>query len=372
MNRKLLSLLIAVAFCPALVAQSLTIPLSGENEVLNPSSRCLQVDSRKRIYLADRQSSRILVFSAEGRLLHRLGGPGEGPGEFKRWFGRFALSADDRLLQADFWGGNRSLSCFSVPAKLLWVHKIQKDGYFGTEEIYPLADGRLILGIGHSPMETAKGNLLYIGSHLSFYLACEDGSLGNKLIELVNYHEVSDPDHRGGRPMPYVSYILSALDPVRQRLAFQKSNEDRVHILDIAGGRVSDHANGFTLKPLSAQLVRAKAREIMSERGRERDRPLYKKLIENGATIESTQPIVDALVYTDSGELLIAASEPDSEDEENEKQAWTFFTLGSSGNLSGPYQSDRFPSVVRQGLAYYLQRNEAQDRYEIRVEPWKN
>lgn len=355
--------LIVTLLFGCLAARELTIPLTGENEVIDLNYSHLQVDSQGRIYLADRRNSRILVFSSSGERLAAFGKAGEGPGDFKRWFGSFAITEDDRVLQIDSWGGNRSISCFSADGKLLWVHKIQKEGYFGTEAIYPLKDGRLILEIGYGMKQTPKGELLFMGTQSTFFLADEQGKLDTELHTEILYSDFSDQSGRGWPRLPFQVERISAFDPLSNRLAYQKTNEAKVHILNLTDMKTTDIGNGFSVKPLTSDLVRAEVREMMKQRGREQFTDMYKKLQTAGATIESHLPIVSALNFTDKGDLLIGCFE-------EETKKWTLFILDTQLKLNGPKKSDYFPSVIRNGEVYSLCHSEEEDIYLIQIEPW--
>ncbi len=356
---------------PILAARETVIPLTGESEVVDLNSRHLQVDSRGRIYLADRRNSRILAFSPDGKLRYTMGQQGEGPGDFKRWFGLFAICPDDRVLQADFYGGNRSLTCFSAEGKLLWVHKIKMEGHFGTDSLYPTRDGRLILGISHGNIQTEKGELVFSGDHTTFRLAEESGELGTVLADVVSYSDFSDTKRTGWPAIPFRVEVLSAYDSANQRLAFLKDNEGAARILDIRTKNTTDYRNGFSPQLLTTDRIRSEATRMMNTRGRESFRSIFRKMIEGGSSIETHLPIVDRMIFNDQGELLMGSLSAENEEGERENSEWTIYILDRTGRLKGPVHTDQFPSVIRNGTAYSLVHNPEQDCHEIRVKKWR-
>lgn len=363
MIRGILVALVLAMFWGHAISSELCIPLRGENEVVDPYFRHLHVDSQGRIYIADRHASRILVFSPDGQRIAAFGRKGEGPGDFKRWFGSFALSRDDRVLQIDFWGGNRSISCFSPLGEFLWQHKIQKSGNFGPANIYPVRDGSLILEIDHTPVRKSLGEMQFAGSKSSFYRADESGMLSDKLASVDIFYDFTDQSGRGWPAMPYRVNLLSAWDAASNRLAYQKSSESSVHIQDGRDGAFVAVKNGFEAQALSTELLRKRIREMMTQRGREAFIPLYKKLEAAGATVETHIPIVSALLFTDTGDLLIGSNE-DNED------SWTVFILDAALKRKGPYSMEVFPSEVRKGQAYFLKHDEEDDVFVIHRSAW--
>ena len=64
------------------------------------SVRAVAFDSTGRLYVFDRNARRVFVVGPNGELHHTLGGPGEGPGEFRNPHG-LAVMRDGRVVIAD-------------------------------------------------------------------------------------------------------------------------------------------------------------------------------------------------------------------------------------------------------------------------------
>ena len=50
-----------------------------------PHSECLKIGKNGRIYISDKKTYQINIYSEKGKLLYTMGGKGQGPGEFQRW-----------------------------------------------------------------------------------------------------------------------------------------------------------------------------------------------------------------------------------------------------------------------------------------------
>lgn len=66
-------------------------------------------DAEGNLYLLDRQSSSVTVIDRDGGFVRTIGGPGEGPGEFRMVMG-FAVSREGRVIVLDL--GHRSYQLF--------------------------------------------------------------------------------------------------------------------------------------------------------------------------------------------------------------------------------------------------------------------
>ncbi len=355
-------LAIVLLFLPPTI-DSITIQLSGELEVVDTAGPYLRIDQQGRIYIPDRRDSSILVLGPDGKKLARFGRQGEGPGEFKRWFGSFGICSDGRILQVDFWGGNRSISCFSPDGIFQWVRKIQMEGQFGPEAIYPMTDGRLLLAIGHGQRQVPKGEILYQASQNSFFLAEESGKLIKALTTVETYSDFSNLKGQGWPCLPFQVDLCSAFDPQSRRLAYQKENENQVHIIDVQTGAHHSVPNGFTIQKQTVQLIRNEVQCLMKRRGSEPFEPLYRTLISAGRTIEENLPIVNYLLYTDTGELLIGARGPEHD------SAITICILDRSLRLRGPIKRPRFPAAVAKGLVYDLDYDD-EEGYSLIITKW--
>lgn len=87
----------------------------------------------------------VRVFDASGRFLHRVGGAGEGPGEFRAPVGLVALAGDTLLV----WDrGARRLSWFSVDGALQRERTLREPGGIRTVRRVALSPGGAVVVLG--------------------------------------------------------------------------------------------------------------------------------------------------------------------------------------------------------------------------------
>lgn len=87
--------------------------------------RGLGFDAQGRLYIYDRQSSRVVVTDASGKLIHEVGKPGEGPGEL-RMPAAFTVLRDGTLVIADM--GHRAYQLFGPDGAFQRLVSLPGDG----------------------------------------------------------------------------------------------------------------------------------------------------------------------------------------------------------------------------------------------------
>ena len=113
--------------------------LEGEEPYLFGSIAGLEVDDQSRLFVVDRQAQDVRVFSKEGEHLFTMGGPGEGPGEFRQP-DHIRVLADGRILVRD---GRWRFSMFTPEGVFLETWPILT-GYGSNTPFYLLPDGQVL------------------------------------------------------------------------------------------------------------------------------------------------------------------------------------------------------------------------------------
>jgi hypothetical protein len=129
----------------------------GDGEVLYPTQ--VKVGPDGNIYVYDRMSVFIKVFSSEGNFLRKMGGKGQGPGEIQRADGlSFNFTYDDKMLYfTEFFGGHRWITFMNLSGKFHHVIKLKMDKIYGILSSIPLKDGNFLAEVSFlSPPEAKK------------------------------------------------------------------------------------------------------------------------------------------------------------------------------------------------------------------------
>ena len=175
----------------------------------------LSVDDEGRYYVLVQESQVVQVFSAEGQYLRRLGGFGEGPGEFQ-WPQAMHVDGGGRIILAD-----RILARLTVFGADGSVESTARLGGLAAGfEVFPMPGDSVLLS-GHSFEPSIYG--------LPVHVLAPDGQ------------PVRSFGERGGAIMSRDPYVLERRLALENggRLWVASKNEYRVELWSITGSRLS-------------------------------------------------------------------------------------------------------------------------------------
>jgi hypothetical protein len=128
----------------------------GEGEILSPTQ--VEEGPGGNIYVYDRMSVFIKVFSSEGNFLRKMGGKGQGPGEIQRPEGvSFNFTYNNKMLYfTEFLEGHRWITFMELSGKFHHVIKLKMNKIYGILTSVPLQDGNFLAKISYSSSPEAK------------------------------------------------------------------------------------------------------------------------------------------------------------------------------------------------------------------------
>jgi hypothetical protein len=103
----------------------------------------VEVDARGQVYVLDRQAQQAMAYGSDGRFRFRVGGPGEGPGEFSNATVQVRVGPRDSILVLDGW--QMRLTVFDpngTPTRTLPMRHSVRPGPY---QFHLLGDGRLLV-----------------------------------------------------------------------------------------------------------------------------------------------------------------------------------------------------------------------------------
>ncbi len=120
------------------------------------------------IYVLDSGDSFIKVYSKLGEYLRKLGGPGEGPGEFQRTDGAtFGFTPDGNLFFTEFFGGHRWLTIMDLNGNLIKTLSPQLKVSYGIEAAAALSQDDFLVQISYDGGSVASKNYYLYSSRKS-------------------------------------------------------------------------------------------------------------------------------------------------------------------------------------------------------------
>jgi hypothetical protein len=326
-----------------------------------PYPECLKEGKDGNIYIADKQTYFIRVFSASGNYINSFGGKGEGPGKFMRWFGVFDIDANGEICQVDFINGNRRITLFSPEGKLIESFSIKDPKKTGAMAIFSRNNGDFIVCLTGSVIIEKHGSLFYMGITNSFSIIDRKGKLKETLHEDKIFVSFSDKANGGWPNIPHQNIILSSYSPSRDTLALQKLAEDQVTLIDLKNKKTIRISNGFKLSPLTKQDIDDWIEEERSANPMYKALlPYYKKFRENGIGFNPNKPIVDRLFFNPGGELFISYYD-------KKKKKYTINKFSNDNKRLEMKILDRIPTYIGKDRIYYMIYDEEDDLYTVEV-----
>jgi hypothetical protein len=158
-----------------------------EDEIFSPSQ--VEEGPDGSIYIYDRRTVFISVFSPEGRFLRKMAGKGQGPGEIQRADGvHFNFTYDRKLLYfTEFFGGHRWITFMELSGKFHKVLKLKVTRNYAISRSLPLKDGGF-LAQAMFPCETGKKGDYYLYRCPSAVITIDRN--GEKTTEILRKGEV--------------------------------------------------------------------------------------------------------------------------------------------------------------------------------------
>jgi len=335
-------------------AQVQRIPLENPDFALIPDPGHIHSDGRERIYVADPDEGVIRVFHKDGRYLRAIGSKGEGPGQFKRWFGTFTLGASGDVLQVDFFGGNRWINVFDANGKFKKTIPIDVEGVYGPFQLFSPHPEQMVMGY-MIHWRTEKKGPLYMGKADSHLVGLDgEGNLGAHFTKTTLTHEISEYPDREGRPIPAQNELLSAMSPDGKWLVFMRSDEEKLQVVPMVEGERRTLSHGFKKRKVTketvAQFVEKRLEETLPAfRGYERR--LYGRMVKYASRHKALQPIVDRLFFNPSGVLFLVKQDRQSKE-------FDVIRLDLVSEKKSRFRSARVPAVFLKDQAVFLEVNE--------------
>lgn len=327
----------------------------------DPYRECLKVGKDGKIYIAEKQTYSIRVFSKNGNYLYSFGGKGEGPGQFKRWYGVYDIYEKGDIYQVDFFNGNKRITQFSPEGKVIRSFPLKVAGNKGGIAIFALKDGNFVVGLTDGLIIEKKGRLYFMGSKIAFSIVDSQGNIKEKLSEDTLFLDFSDETQRAWPRIPYPAYICSSYYPFQNKLIFQKSDSDTLNILDLKTRQITQIANGFRKQPVDDSDLNAWIEEQKEINPKFKlFEPFYKKFLKYGKEYELYKPIVDRIFFNPEGEFFAA-----SFDKRGKKYYVKKFSDNNKFIKSSEFRT--IPSAIEKNKLYYLIYNEEEDNYWLEI-----
>jgi hypothetical protein len=154
----------------------------GEGMIFFP--RQVEEGPDGNLYILDSGDSFIKVYTSAGQYLKKLGGRGEGPGEFQRTDGAtFGFTDNGKLFFTEYFGGHRWITIMELNGDLVRTFSPQLEVSFGIQAASSLCDSGFLVEFVYSSAPRAKGDYFFYDKPQSLALV---DSLGAIVSEIAN------------------------------------------------------------------------------------------------------------------------------------------------------------------------------------------
>ncbi len=203
----LLITVLAMSMATASLAQ-IHLIIGGEDEendgmILRP--RQIEEGPDGNLYVLDAGDSFIKVYSSLGQYLHKLAGPGEGPGEFQRTDGSsFGFTTDGNLFFTEFFGGHRWLSIMELNGDLVQTLSPQVNVSYGVLGAVSLDDGGFLVHIAYSSEAFPSHSYYLYNMRHSLVHMDSLGAIVTEIVQTKRPSMISYTPNGGTTNLPYV------------------------------------------------------------------------------------------------------------------------------------------------------------------------
>ncbi|MGD2085832.1 MAG: 6-bladed beta-propeller [Candidatus Aminicenantes bacterium] len=183
----------------------------GDGEILYPTQ--VEEGPDGNIYVYDRMSVFIKVFSSQGNYLRKMGGKGQGPGEIQRADGlSFNFTYDDNMLYfTEFFGGHRWITFMNLSGKFHHVIKLKMDKIYGILSSMPLQDGSFLTEVSFlSPPEAKKDYYLW-RYPIALVKINPQGEIVSEILRTSHVRRISLISGGGDLPIPHTPAFIWVL-----------------------------------------------------------------------------------------------------------------------------------------------------------------
>jgi len=217
--------------------------LGGEDEEFDAMLlRPLQIEEGpdNNFYVLDGGDSCIKIYSPSGDYLHKLAGPGEGPGEFQRTDGAtFGFTTDDKLFFTEFFGGHRWLTIMELNGDLIQTLSPQLKVNYGIEKATSLDNGDFLIQIAHDSKAHANKNYYLYHIRQSLVQMDNQGTIVKEIVKAEHPALISYTPNGGTTNLPFAPLFVWA-PRQNNTLVWGDGSNPRLSILDFSGQTVRE------------------------------------------------------------------------------------------------------------------------------------
>ena len=186
--------------------------ISGEN---NPEEdliypRKILEGPDKNIYIYDSQDAFIKVFSPEGKFLRKLGGKGEGPGQFKRSDAAdFGFTPDGKSIYfTEYFQGHKWITFLDITGRLKKILKYNFGGFYGIARSSVFNKNSIFLQKDRPGKIIKQKDIYYVNYISEIIISNSKGNLTSTVLSRESPQTISFLRMGGDTGIPFTPEFL--------------------------------------------------------------------------------------------------------------------------------------------------------------------
>ncbi len=300
------------------------------NNFINPFQ--IEEGPNKKIYIFDRNSGYISVFSSElnGKFLFKFGGKGEGPGEFKRSDGaHFNFSFDNKSLYfTEFFGGHRWITEMTLDGKLVKTHSLNnKTKNYGILRTTSIKKNKyLVQNLLFQKAENKGKDYYFYSMPQKLSIIDEKGAILTNIIETNNVSRISKVIDGGDIGIPFTPNFNWFYNDIDKCVYFSDGQENLITIYNLSGDVIRKIELPFIKQKKVTKNEFEKWKSERIEYLKTVNPEWYNNfgsvLKKYKKSIYKYKPCIDNIILTPSKKYILIAGGNNDEDEKTSKQYW--------------------------------------------------
>ncbi len=207
---------------------------NSEEELIYPGKMLEGPD--KNIYIYDSHDAFIKVFSPEGKFLRKIGGKGEGPGQFKRSDAAdFGFTADSKSIYfTEYFQGHKWITFLDLEGKLKKTLKYDFPGNYGILRSFIYHKDMIFLQRERPVKEIRKGDIYYSHYISELIIMNSKGRETSTILTRENPNTISFIRNGGDTGLPFVPKFLWAITK-KGNILFTDGTKNHLKLLNREG-----------------------------------------------------------------------------------------------------------------------------------------
>lgn len=209
MKKSLYALILILTFAVTINGNFINLGDNSQDESIIYPGRILEGPD-KNIYIYDSQDAFIKVFSPNGSFIRKIGGRGEGPGQFKRTDAAdFGFTTDNKSIYfTEYFQGHKWITFLDLTGKLKNTLKYNFGGFFGISRSFFSGKNTIFLQKDKPGKVIKKKDIYYVNYISEIIIIDNRGDITSTVLSRESPQTISFIRMGGDTGIPFIPSFL--------------------------------------------------------------------------------------------------------------------------------------------------------------------